>query len=68
MVLPVVQVNVWSGMTLENKKKMVEGITRVLEEMDVPEEAVTVIICEEPKENWASAGKLHSERCANRGP
>ena len=68
MLLPVVQVNVWSGMTLENKKKMVEGITRVLEDMGIPKEAVTVIICEEPKENWASGGKLHSERFANRGP
>jgi hypothetical protein len=32
MELPVVQVNVWSGKSLENKKKGVEGITRVLEE------------------------------------
>ena len=66
--MPVVQVNVWSGMSLENKKKVVEGITRVLEEIGVPREAVTVIICEEPKENWASGGKLHSERFANHGP
>jgi 4-oxalocrotonate tautomerase len=68
MLLPVVQVNVWSGMTLENKKKMVEGITRVLEDMGIPKEAVTVIVCEEPKENWASGGTLHSEKFANRGP
>jgi phenylpyruvate tautomerase PptA (4-oxalocrotonate tautomerase family) len=32
MVLPVVQVNVWSGISLENKKKVVEEITGVLEE------------------------------------
>jgi 4-oxalocrotonate tautomerase len=68
MLLPVVQVNVWSGVTLENKKKMFEGITRVLEDMGIPKEAITVIICEEPKENLASGGKLHSERFANRGP
>jgi 4-oxalocrotonate tautomerase family enzyme len=55
-------------MSLENKKKMVEGFTRVLENMGVPREAVTVIISEEPKENWASEGKLHSERFANLGP
>jgi 4-oxalocrotonate tautomerase len=66
--VPVVQVNVWSGMSLGNKKKVVEGITRVLEEIGVPREAVTVIICEEPKENWASGGKLHSERFANLEP
>ena len=68
MSLPVVQVNVWSGMSLENKKRIVEGITKVLEEIGVPREAVTVVICEEPKENWASGGKLHSERFPDRGP
>jgi 4-oxalocrotonate tautomerase len=66
--MPVIQLNVWSGITLENKKKVVEGFTRVLEEIGVPREAVTVIICEERKENWASGGKLHSEIFANRGP
>lgn len=66
--MPVVQVNVWSGMSLENKKKIVEGFTRVLEEIHIPREAVTIIICEEPKENWASGGKFHSEKFANLGP
>jgi len=63
--LPIVQVNVWSGMSLENKKKVVEGITRVLTEIGIPAEAVTVVIHEEPKENWASGGKLHSEKFPN---
>jgi 4-oxalocrotonate tautomerase len=66
--MPIVQVNVWSGLTLENKKKLVEGITKVLEEIGIPKEATTVVICEEPKENWATGGKLHSERFGNRGP
>ena len=66
--LPVVQVNVWSGLSLENKKHIVEGITKVMEEIGIPKEAVTIVICEEPKENWASGGKLHSERFANPGP
>ena len=65
--LPVVQVNLWSGMTLESKK-IVEGITRVFEEIGIPRNATTVIICEETKENWASGGVLHSEMYANRGP
>ena len=66
--MPVVQVNVWSGISLEDKKKIVEGFTRVLEEIHIPREAVTIIISEEPKENWASGGKLHSERFANLDP
>jgi 4-oxalocrotonate tautomerase family enzyme len=61
-------VNVWSGLNLENKKHIVEGITKVMEEIGIPKEAVTVVICEEPKENWASGGKLHSEAFRNRGP
>jgi 4-oxalocrotonate tautomerase len=51
----------WSGISLDNKKKMVEGITKVLEDIGIPSQATTIIISEEPKENWASAGKLHSE-------
>ena len=61
-----VQVSVWAGISEENKKKIVEGITRVLEELGIPKEAVTVIIYETPKTNWATGGKLHSEIHANR--
>jgi 4-oxalocrotonate tautomerase len=64
--LPVVQVSVWAGMSKEDKKKVVEGMTRVLEELSVPPEAVTVIIYEAPKTNWATGGQLHSEKYANR--
>jgi phenylpyruvate tautomerase PptA (4-oxalocrotonate tautomerase family) len=40
---------------------MVEGITKAMENLDIPSQATTIIISEEPKENWASGGKLHSE-------
>jgi 4-oxalocrotonate tautomerase len=63
--VPVVQVTVWAGMSEENKKKIVEGFTKVLEEMGIPGEAVTVIVYEVSKGNWASGGKLHSEKFAN---
>jgi 4-oxalocrotonate tautomerase len=53
-------------MSPENKKKMVEGITRVFEDMGIPKDAVTVIIYEAPKSNWATGGRLHSEIHANR--
>jgi 4-oxalocrotonate tautomerase len=66
MKLPVVQVTVWAGISEENKKKMVEGITKVIEEIGVPREAVTVIIYEVPKTDWASGGQLHSEKFGNR--
>ena len=44
--MPVVQVSVWTGISEENKKKIVEGITRVIEEIGVPREAITIIIYE----------------------
>jgi 4-oxalocrotonate tautomerase len=66
--VPVVQVHVWQGISLENKKKIVAGITKVLVDVGIPAQAVTVIISEEPKENWASGGKLHSETLANHLP
>lgn|GEM_PF-143570 len=64
--LPVVQVSVWAGMSIENKKKVVEGMTSVLEELGIPREAVTVIIYEASKTNWATGGQLHSEKYADR--
>ena len=44
--MPVVQVTVWEGMSLENKKKTVEGITKDFEDMGMPKEAVTIVIYE----------------------
>jgi 4-oxalocrotonate tautomerase len=64
--MPVVQVSVWEGMSPENKKKIAEGITKIFEDMGVPKEAVTIVIYEAPKTNWATGGQLHSERHANR--
>jgi 4-oxalocrotonate tautomerase len=66
MKLPVVQVSVWAGINEENKKKIVEGITKVIEEIGVPREAVTIIIYEVPKTDWASGGQMHSEKFGNR--
>ncbi len=64
--MPVIQVSVWEGMSSENKKKIVEGITKVFEDLGVPKDAVTIVIYEAPKSNWATGGQLHSERHANK--
>ena len=63
--MPVVQVSVWKGMSPENKKKVVEGITKVLEDIGIPREAITIIIYEAPKTNWATGGRMHSEKHAS---
>jgi 4-oxalocrotonate tautomerase len=64
--MPIVQVSVWEGMSAENKKKTVEGITKVFVDMGMPPDAVNIVIYEAPKTNWATGGQLHSERHANR--
>jgi 4-oxalocrotonate tautomerase family enzyme len=51
----------WAGMAEDSKRKIAEGMTKVLEDLGVPRDAVHVIIYETPKTNWATGGKLHSE-------
>lgn len=64
--MPLVQVSVWAGWSEENKKKIVEGITKTFEGVGIPREAVTVVIYEVPKANWATGGQSHSEKYSNR--
>ncbi len=59
--MPVVIVEMWEGRTVEQKKQLVEGITSVIVNTGVPPEAVQVILKDNPKHNWAIAGKLASE-------
>jgi 4-oxalocrotonate tautomerase len=48
------------------KKKVAKGMTKVLTDLGIPKEAVTVIFYEIPKANWATGGDLHSEKYAFR--
>jgi phenylpyruvate tautomerase PptA (4-oxalocrotonate tautomerase family) len=45
----IVQVSVREDISPENKKKTVEGITKVFEDLGVPKEAVEITIYEVPK-------------------
>ena len=59
--MPFVIVEMWEGRTVDQKRKLVEGITRVFQEIAVPAEAVHVVIKDNPKHNWGTGGKLASE-------
>ncbi len=59
--MPVVIIEMWEGRTIEQKKKLAEGITSAMEDIGVPPQAVQIIMKDSPKHNWASAGKLASE-------
>jgi len=60
--MPLVHVYVWKGLSNEAKKKVIEGITKLFGEMDIPPQAVEVIIHEVPKENWGVGGEQASEK------
>lgn len=60
--MPIITVEMLEGRTVEQKKAMVEGITKVVcETCKCAEEAVTIVIHDMPKTNIAKAGKLMSE-------
>jgi len=59
--MPIVIVEMWEGRTIEQKKKLVEGITSVMGDMGVRPEGVTILIKDNPKHNWAIGGKLASD-------
>jgi 4-oxalocrotonate tautomerase len=59
--MPVVIVEMWEGRTVEQKKQLAEDITSSFVKIGVPQEAVHIIMKDNPKHNWANGGKLASE-------
>lgn len=62
--MPVIRVSWWSGHTKEERAKVAREITEVFTRLDIPPQGIHVLFEELPKENWATAGELHSERHA----
>ena len=60
--IPVVEIKMWIGRDDTVKEKIVKGITDVFVSLGTPENAVTIILTEYPKSNWAHGGKLASAR------
>jgi len=64
LVMPILQVEILKGRTVDQKRNMVKKVTdAVTETLDCPREAVRIIIREMEFENFASAGVL---RCDNK--
>lgn len=60
--MPVVQISWWAGRTEEQKKKVIEEVTKVIAEvLEIRPEAVTILIYDIPKENWGLGGKPSTE-------
>jgi 4-oxalocrotonate tautomerase len=57
--MPILQVEILKGRTVEQKRNMVKKVTEaVTEALDCPKEAVRIIIREMEFENFAKAGIL----------
>ena len=60
--MPTYHIEMMEGRTLEQKKKLVEAITRVTVEVLGGEAgSVDILISDIKRENWATGGKLWSE-------
>ena len=61
--MPTYHIEVIEGRTVEQKKKLVEEITRVsVEVLGGTPEMVDILITDVKRENWATGGRLWSER------
>jgi 4-oxalocrotonate tautomerase len=60
--MPVVHVNVWKGFGEERVKKLIQKITQVFVELEVPQQAVEIIVHEIPKTHWGIGGVPASEK------
>lgn len=58
---PIITIDTWPLKT-EQKKDIIKKITEVFTGMDIPAQAVTIIIHDTPLENWGSGGEQHCEK------
>jgi 4-oxalocrotonate tautomerase len=60
--MPLVTIEMWEGRSVDQKRELAQGITSVMtNKLGIPAEAVTIIMKDVPKYNWAIGGKLASE-------
>ena len=59
--MPIVQVDMWSGRTEEQKRELIKGIAETFRKIGVEPEHLTVIIRDVPKCNWGMMGDQASK-------
>ncbi|MCS7232258.1 MAG: 4-oxalocrotonate tautomerase [Elusimicrobiota bacterium] len=60
--MPIITIEMWEGRDKDTKRKLVEKLTQATcEVLGCPKQAVTIVIYDIPKHNWAQEGKLASE-------
>jgi 4-oxalocrotonate tautomerase len=66
--MPIVHVDFWEGVGEGQVKKTIRGITDVMMDLGVPENAVEVIVYEIPKTHWGIGGEPASEKLKDVSP
>jgi len=60
--VPVVIVEMWEGRTVEQKEKLIKGITQAFEEsLGTRPESLHIVIHDVPKTNWGTKGEQASK-------
>ena len=62
--MPTVKIDLLSGKTKKEKENLMESIFEAFKKNNIPREWVSIIISEEPEENWAVNGELLSKKIA----
>lgn len=61
--MPTYHIELFEGRSVEEKRKLVEAVTRVTTEvLGSSPDSVDIVITDVKRENWATGGKLWSER------
>ena len=60
--MPMIHAYVWKDFGEERVEKVIEGVTKVFVDLDVPEHAVEVIVHEVPMPNWGIGGEPASKK------
>jgi 4-oxalocrotonate tautomerase len=66
--MPIVEVKMWKGVTVDAVERIISGMTKVLVDLGIPERAVEVLVQEVPKTHWGIGGRPASEVMADETP
>ena len=61
--MPIVQIEILEGRTVEQKRAIADKVTKaIMEAISCPADAVSIIIRDMPRENYAKGGVLAADR------
>jgi 4-oxalocrotonate tautomerase len=64
--MPIITVDMWSGVEKETAEKLITDITEIFVKRGIPSDAVQVLIRQTPKTHWGIGGVACSEKFPER--